>query len=59
MDGFVGVIAAFAALWLILWLYILLPWRMAEKRGRSGCLWVVISVLFSPILAVLLLLALG
>ncbi len=42
-----------------LWIVILLPARMAEARGRSAFGWVLISIIFSPILACLLLWLLG
>lgn len=41
------------------WFAILLPARMAAARGRSGLLWVLISLAGSPLLAILLLIALG
>jgi hypothetical protein len=41
------------------WLYILLPANMAAARGRSAFGWVLLSLLFSPILACLLLMLLG
>ena len=44
---------------LLIWLYVLLPASMAERRNRSIFIWVLISLLGSPFLAVLLLLALG
>lgn len=47
------------ALLFVFWLYILLPAGMAERRGRGQFVWVLISLFFSPILACLLLLALG
>ena len=53
------IIIGLAALYIVLWIYILLPAGMATKRGRSACGWVVVSLLFSPILACLLLLLLG
>jgi uncharacterized BrkB/YihY/UPF0761 family membrane protein len=46
-------------LWFVLWLYFLLPARMARNRNRSAFIWVLIGLFGSPILAVLLLLALG
>jgi hypothetical protein len=42
-----------------LWISIILPARMAASRGRSAFLWVCISLVGSPFLAILLLLALG
>ena len=47
------------ALVFVLWLYIFLPCSMAVSRGRSAILWVLISVVSTPLLAILLLLALG
>lgn len=47
------------SLFFFVWLYILLPAGMAERRNRSRLIWVLISFVGSPILACLLLLALG
>lgn len=47
------------ALWFVLWLFILLPANMATDRNRSVFVWVLISLFGSPILAILLLIALG
>jgi Na+/melibiose symporter-like transporter len=47
------------ALYLVIWLYVLLPAGMANNRGRSAFGWVVLSLLVSPILACLLLWLLG
>ena len=43
----------------IVWLYIYLPATMAQKRNRNPFIWVLISLVGSPILAVLLLIAVG
>ena len=48
-----------AALYFTLWIFILLPARMAETRGRSAFAWVLVSIFFSPIFACLLLWLLG
>ena len=55
MDGFVILIALliFGAL------YIYIPAVMARSRGRSAVVWVLISFVGSPLLAILLLIALG
>ncbi|MBS0126855.1 hypothetical protein [Thetidibacter halocola] len=53
------IILMLAALLFLLWLFILLPAGMATNRGRSAFGWVLVSVLFSPILACLLLWLLG
>ena len=58
-SGFLGIILALFALYLVVWFYILLPASMAEKRGRSAFGWVILSLIFSPILACLLLWLLG
>ena len=59
MDSLVLLVAALVALYLTLWVIILLPARMAEARGRSAFGWVLVSVFFSPFLAVILLLLIG
>lgn len=45
--------------WLVLWLYIFLPAEMARDRGRSALAWVLVSLIASPILAILLLWLVG
>jgi hypothetical protein len=40
-------------------LRLLVPYRMAERRKRDGYLWVAISLIGSPFLAILLLLIAG
>lgn len=59
IEGLFFMIFGLAALYFTLWIFILLPARMAEGRGRSAFGWVLISILFSPILACLLLWLLG
>ena len=59
MDSVVMVVVGLLALYLVIWIYILLPARMAETRGRSALGWVLLSVFFSPLLACLLLWLLG
>jgi fumarate reductase subunit D len=59
MEGLLSVIIGLIALFFVLWLYILLPAGMADRRSRSQLIWVLISLVGSPILACLLLLALG
>ena len=59
MDGAATVVVFFAVLAVTIWFFILLPAGMAERRGRSPIGWVLLSVLFSPILACLLLALLG
>lgn len=59
IEGFLFLIVGLAALYITLWLFILLPARMAEARGRSAIGWVLVSIFFSPILAVFLLWVLG
>ena len=58
-SGFLGIILALFALYVVVWFYILLPARMAEKCGRSAFGWVILSLIFSPILACILLWLLG
>ena len=54
-----GVLIALLAVWFIIWLYILLPSDMASSRGRNAFAWVLVSIFFSPILAIFLLWILG
>lgn len=59
VDGLLSIVFGLLALFVVVWLYILLPAGMAERRKRSQLIWVLISLFGSPILACLLLLALG
>ena len=59
IAAFLFLAIAGLALYLVIWFYILLPADMATKRGRSAFGWVLLSLLFSPVLACLLLLLLG
>ena len=59
IEGLFALIFGLAALYFTLWLFILLPARMAEARGRSAFGWVLVSIFFSPFLAVFLLWLLG
>lgn len=59
VDGVSFLILGVITLFFALWLYILLPADMAKRRNRSQLIWVLISIFGSPILACLLLLALG
>jgi hypothetical protein len=47
------------ALIFAIWFVIILPARMAQRRGRSALVWVAISLIGTPLLAILLLVALG
>jgi hypothetical protein len=52
MDGLFALLVGLAALYFTLWLFILLPARMAEARGRSAVVWVLLSFIFSPFFAI-------
>ena len=58
-EGLFFMIFGLAALYFTLWIFILLPARMAETRGRSAFGWVFISIFFSTILLCLFLMFLG
>lgn len=58
-DALLPILLGLFALYIVVWLYILLPAGMATSRGRSAIGWVLMSLIFSPILACLLLLLLG
>ena len=57
--GLFGALAGFAMLYFLVWLAILLPSEMARERRRDPTVWVLISIVGSPPLAILLLMALG
>ncbi len=42
-----------------IWLYIFVPAKMAERRDRSVVGWVLISLIFSPFIAIIALWVLG
>lgn len=54
-----GFLIALMLLILAIWFVIILPARMARARGRRALVWVAISVIGTPLLAILLLVALG
>lgn len=59
MENIAAILFGFLVVFLVVWFYILLPAGMAGRRNRSQLIWVLISLVGSPILACLLLLALG
>jgi hypothetical protein len=59
IEGVLFTIIGLAALYVSIWVLILLPAEMAEARGRSAFRWVLVSLLFSPVFAVFLLWWLG
>lgn len=58
-EVLLALVVGFLVLWFMLWLFILLPAKMARERNRDALIWVLISLFGSPILAILLLIALG
>lgn len=59
MDVFIFIIAYGALLWFMVWFVIFLPAGMAKKRNRSAVIWVLVSILLSPFVAIVLLLLFG
>lgn len=55
----VAIVAVGVLLYGIVWLVFLLPADMARERGRDPFVWVLISIVGNPLLAILLLAALG
>lgn len=43
----------------LLWLWIIVPAKMAKKRHREPATWVILSVIASPLVAIIALLAVG
>jgi len=58
-DSSISIIFILVAVGLGIWLYLFLPAQMAGKRNRSAMVWVLIALVGSPLLAILLLIALG
>ena len=42
-----------------LWLWVIVPAKMAKKRHREPAIWVILSVIASPLVAIVALLAVG
>lgn len=59
MDVFIFIIAYGALLWFMVWFVIFLPAGMAKKRNRSAVAWVLVSIILSPLVAILLLVMVG
>jgi len=59
IEGLLALLFGLVAFYFTIWILILLPARMAEARGRSAFGWVLVSLFFSPFLAILLLWLLG
>ncbi len=58
-DGINSIIAPICAIIIVLGFYILLPAKMAKKRGRSALGWVLLFWIISPLLGIIALLVLG
>lgn len=58
-EGLGAIAVTVIILALIIGLVVLLPASMARDRNRSALMWVLISIVGSPLLAILLLIALG
>lgn len=43
----------------MLWFTVILPYSMAQDRGRSTFFWVIVSIICSPLVAIGLLLMVG
>ncbi|MEM9970512.1 MAG: hypothetical protein AAF762_05390 [Pseudomonadota bacterium] len=59
MESILGVGIFFALIVFLVWLCIVVPMNMAKSRGRSALLWVVVSLLVSPLVSIVALYALG
>lgn len=54
--GLILLLIGLAVAWI---LYITIPLKMAQKRGRSALVWVLVSILLSPLVSYILLAILG
>ncbi|MCW3782132.1 hypothetical protein [Defluviimonas salinarum] len=59
IEALLTLLVGLVAIYVVVWIFILLPANMAVSRGRSAFGWVLVSLFFSPVLACLLLLLLG
>ena len=59
MPELIGFLFALLVMVLMIWIGFVLPANMATDRGRSPGIWILISLVGSPPLAILLLIALG
>ena len=59
MDSDLHILFCLVFLWVSIWLVLFVPAGMATRRGRNRLIWMMISLCFSPVLAILLLAALG
>jgi hypothetical protein len=58
-EPFLTFVACAVAIAIVFFFFIILPADIAYRRNRSSFGWVLFSLIFSPILAVILLAALG
>ena len=59
MFFFVGLFLLLSLSSLLGWLYLVVPQRMAHKRGRRAFVWILISLIATPVTAIAGLLWLG
>lgn len=59
MENIVTAVILLVALVLFIWLCVLFPAELAEKRNRSQFLWVLVAIVATPLTAVVLLSYLG
>jgi hypothetical protein len=59
LAALLGLVAGAFLLYLVIWLFILLPMQMARARNRSALVWVLVSLLLSPLVAIIGLALLG
>jgi hypothetical protein len=59
LAALLGIVAGAFVLYLVIWLFILLPIGMARARNRSSVVWVLVSLILSPLVAIIALALLG
>ncbi len=59
VSTLVAIVAGVILIYGLVWLVFFLPADMARERGRAPFVWVLISIVGNPLLAILLLAALG
>ncbi len=58
MDS-ISLLIGVAVIAFLVWLCVIVPMNMARTRGRSAILWVLVSLLVSPLVSIIVLAAMG
>ena len=59
METLLASALVIAILAFVVWISIILPYQMARKRNRSAIVWVLVSLLVSPLVSIIVLAIMG